>query len=136
VGRVVEENKAVKVEERVGDKVECEEIEGEEVAEGVTLESAEVKGVRDIEDDEVGDSDLLVDTLIETDGVTVDTAASVKDMNGVTEVDIDIVKDTRVGGVEGDATREGSDVTDKVGVGLLEGVCVVITDPERRPVFV
>ena len=132
----MEENKAVKVEERVGDKVECEEIEGEEVAEGVTLESAEVKGVRDIEDDEVGDSDLLVDTLIETDGVTVDTAASVKDMNGVTEVDIDIVKDTRVGGVEGDATREGSDVTDKVGVGLLEGVCVVITDPERRPVFV
>ena len=136
MGRAVEENSAVRVKERVGDKVECDEIDGEEVAEGVMLESAEVKGVRDIEDDEVGDSDLREDTLIETDGLTVDTGASVKDMNGVTEVDIDFVKEMRVGGIEGDATREGSDVTDKVGVGLLEGVCVVIIDPERRPVFV
>jgi len=132
----VKENRAARVEERVGERVECDEIDGEEVAEGVMLESAEVKGVRDIEDDEVGDCDLREDTLVEIDGLTVNTAASVREMTGVTEVDIDIDKDMRVGCVEGDATREGRDVTDKVGVGLLEGVCVAIIDPERRPDFV
>ena len=136
VGEAVKENGAVKVEERVGDKVKCEVIDGDEDAEGVMLESAEVKGVRDIEADEVGESDLLEDTLAETDGLAVGTAASVREVAGVTEVVIDIVKDMRVGGVEGDATREGSDVTDKVGVGVLEGVCVAITDPEKRPVLV
>ena len=107
-----------RVDEKAGETVGSEVIDGEDVDEGELIERAEAKGVRVNEEDEVGDRDLLEDMLIETEGLKVATGASVREMTDVTEVDIDIVQDMSDGGADGETKTEGNVVSVEVGVGV------------------
>lgn len=124
------------VDERAGNVVGSEVIEGEEVEEGDLIERAEAKGARVHEEDEVGDRDFLEDKLKVTEGLNDDIGACVWEMTGVTEVEIDLVHDMSDESADGEVKTEENGVNVDVGEGVWDGDSVVVNDTEKRPVFV